>query len=102
VIIDPLSREKEQSNNNNNNPWSNYFEDAELRKQIKIDVERTFQEREFFKNLRIKKELNNILFTWSKNNAHISYKQGMNELAAILGFVCYTENLNEKDSEALQ
>jgi hypothetical protein len=33
----------------------------------------------------------NILFTWAKENSDISYKQGMNELLAIVLFVAYAE-----------
>ena len=32
-----------------------------------------------------------ILFTWSKSNPEISYKQGMNELLGIFIFVGYAE-----------
>lgn len=37
--------------------------------------------------------MNNILFVWSKHNPVISYRQGMNELAAILLFTAYRESI---------
>jgi TBC1 domain family protein 5 len=36
-----------------------------------------------------------ILFTWSKENPEISYKQGMNELLGIFVFVAYAEQAPE-------
>lgn len=94
VVVDPLSA---SISNSSHNPWTNFFEDADLRRQIKIDIERTFQEKEFFKHLSIKKILNNTLFTWAKENPGISYKQGMNELVAIICHVAYSESILPED-----
>ena len=37
----------------------------------------------------------NILFIWAKNNPDLGYKQGLNELLAVLVFVAYGESVTE-------
>lgn len=59
------------------------------------DVERTFQERPLFLLEEVQKMMTSILFTWSKENSEISYKQGMNEILGILLFVAYAERALE-------
>ena len=54
-------------------------------------MERTFQERPLFLLKDIQEMMISILFTWSKSNPEISYKQGMNELLGIFIFVGYAE-----------
>ena len=46
--------------------WNNYFENNDLKNEIKKDVDRTYSDKEFFSNLKIKGLLSNILFIWSK------------------------------------
>ena len=65
--------------------------DNELKQKIRLDVQRTFQERPLFLLQEIQEMMVSILFTWSKCNAEISYKQGMNELLGILIFVGYAD-----------
>ena len=36
--------------------------------------------------------LTNILFIWSKQNQEVSYRQGMNEIVAVLTYACFTES----------
>jgi TBC1 domain family protein 5 len=85
VVDDPLSK-------GTNNPWNSFFEDNELRNTIKQDVDRTYQDRDFFLSKKIKDLLSNVLFVWSKLNPTVSYRQGMNEIAGLLTFVCFMEN----------
>eukprot|EP01127_Copromyxa_protea_P023949 TRINITY_DN921_c0_g1_i3.p1 TRINITY_DN921_c0_g1~~TRINITY_DN921_c0_g1_i3.p1 ORF type:complete len:399 (-),score=49.07 TRINITY_DN921_c0_g1_i3:40-1236(-) len=49
---------------------------------VKVDVERTHPNNylNLFHHQAIKDALNRILFIWSKENAHISYFQGLNDL----------------------
>jgi len=54
-------------------------------------VQRTFQERLLFQMSSIQELMVSILFTWSKENSDLSYKQGMNELLAIVLFVAFAE-----------
>lgn len=65
--------------------------DNELKATIRNDVQRTFQERPLFQLSSVQELMVSILFTWAKENSDISYKQGMNELLAIVLFVAYAE-----------
>lgn len=62
-----------------------------MKSVIRNDVQRTFQERPLFQLSSIQELMVSILFTWAKENSDISYKQGMNELLAIVLFVAYAE-----------
>ena len=57
---------------------------VQLRKQILQDVKRTNQENEIFKEEENQKMLSNVLFIYAKKNNVLSYKQGMNELVAVI------------------
>ena len=65
--------------------------DAELIDAIQKDVVRTFQEYEFFKKDSVRKQLQFVLYLWSKEHPLISYRQGMNEILGILVFVFFAE-----------
>ena len=43
--------------------------------------------------MKIKKIMTNVLFVWCKLNPDISYRQGMNEIVAILTFIFFTESI---------
>ena len=55
-----------------------------MRKLIKLDISRTHQKKPLFQNKEIKGILFKVLFIWSKENLETSYRQGMNEVMAIL------------------
>ena len=81
--------------------YSSYFkykdilskEDYEFLDIIKVDVTRTFQKVELFKQENIQKALINILFVFAKNNKDIGYRQGMSDLCAIFLYVIYKERI---------
>ncbi|KAI9350929.1 rab-GTPase-TBC domain-containing protein [Obelidium mucronatum] len=75
TINNPLSLD-EQS------PWTQYFQDSELQKTIRQDVERTMPEQSHFRDASVQEMMTNILFIWCKLNPSISYRQGMHELLA--------------------
>jgi TBC1 domain family protein 5 len=56
---------------------------------VNLDVNRTYQDKDLFQNTRIKEMMVNILFIWAKENRDISYKQGMNEILAVILFGLY-------------
>eukprot|EP00352_Strombidinopsis_acuminata_P006016 CAMPEP_0176357920 /NCGR_PEP_ID=MMETSP0126-20121128/15148_1 /TAXON_ID=141414 ORGANISM="Strombidinopsis acuminatum, Strain SPMC142" /NCGR_SAMPLE_ID=MMETSP0126 /ASSEMBLY_ACC=CAM_ASM_000229 /LENGTH=76 /DNA_ID=CAMNT_0017711795 /DNA_START=410 /DNA_END=640 /DNA_ORIENTATION=+ len=55
-----------------------------MRELITQDVERTCQEFDFFRTKKTKDILIAILFLWGKENPDYGYKQGMNELLAVV------------------
>ena len=83
--------------------WNDFFDNADIKHLIKIDVDRTFQERELFCENYIKDLENNILYLFSKYNEPTSYKQGMNDILAMLIYALYPyyrkSNINEYTSE---
>lgn len=84
------------------NPWELSQRSRELLDEIWQDVERTYQERSLFTKDPVRKTLQRILYVWSKEHPYISYKQGMNELLAIIYIVCYRDQLREPDAQASQ
>jgi TBC1 domain family protein 5 len=60
-----------------------------LKKIINLDVNRTYQDKDLFQTTAIKEIMVNILFLWSKENRDVSYKQGMNEILAVILFGFY-------------
>lgn len=98
-LCNPLSR-------NADNPYLKIQVNEELLKEIWKDVERTFPECEFLSSSQSRKMLQRILFHWcrSKNPsiaASESYRQGMNELAAVLLSVMKQCEYRGSDPEAL-
>lgn len=93
-IFNPLSQASE-------NPWNNFYQDNELKQTIQNDVDRTLQERSLFQKQETKQALLDILFIWSKQNPEISYRQGMNELLAILFIVGHSEKAEPELSTSL-
>jgi hypothetical protein len=65
--------------------------DAELRREIEKDVERTHSELSFFSQPAHTAAMARILFVFAKCNSGVRYIQGMNELLAPLLYVCVTE-----------
>ena len=59
-----------------------------MRRIINLDIIRTYQNINLFSQEKIKKLLLNILFIWCKENDDVSYRQGMNDLVAIL-IICF-------------
>jgi len=56
---------------------------------INLDISRTYQDKELFQSTAIKEVLKNVLFIWAKENKETAYRQGMNELCAVILFAIY-------------
>lgn len=72
------------------------FKDKEMRELITQDIDRTSQEYDFFQEKKVKDILIGILFLWAKENPETAYKQGMNELLAIVVFAFFAERIVAK------
>ena len=66
-------------------------QEKELRDVIRQDIDRTLQEFDIFTKPEIKENLSNILYLWAKDNNEFSYRQGMNEILAILVLAFFSE-----------
>ena len=62
-----------------------------MKNLIRLDVDRTHQKLQLFQSEENKETLQSTLFVWSMNHK-IGYKQGMNEIAAIILYVGLTES----------
>ena len=76
------------NNKNKERGYDTLYEENELRRIINLDIVRTYQNINLFSQDNIKKLLLNVLFIWCKENEDVSYRQGMNELLAIL-ILCF-------------
>ena len=65
------------------NPWAAQYDNLNRVNEIKLDVDRTYQEIPFFRSSDVQSSLINILFVFGKSN-NMPYRQGMNELCAII------------------
>jgi hypothetical protein len=68
--------------------------EREMKDLIKNDVNRTCQEFEYFRRQETKEILNSMLFLWGKEHTG-GYKQGMNEIMAVILAVCDTERFED-------
>ena len=73
--------------------------DKELRELVKQDVDRTMQDCEFFTSEDVKDELSNVLYLWGKDNVEFGYRQGMNEVLAILVIAFFSEIVPSSEPE---
>ncbi|GFE54646.1 TBC domain containing protein, putative [Babesia ovis] len=80
------------------NPWELTQRIKDLLDEIWQDVERTYQERSLFKQDCVRKTLQNILYVWSREHDYISYRQGMNELLAVVYIVCYRDQVHPSEA----
>ena len=70
--------------NNENSEWKVFFEETEVKKILNLDIIRTFPDKNLFKEKYILNILTNTLVMWSLDNSKLSYRQGMNEICAII------------------
>ncbi|TPX32620.1 hypothetical protein SmJEL517_g04290 [Synchytrium microbalum] len=94
-LNNPLSLDEES-------PWKQYFEDVELQKVIRQDVERTFPDQAFFRAETVQNMMTDILFIWCKLNPDVSYRQGMHEILAPVLMVVHQDRLVEYDSDPIK
>ena len=78
-----------------NKTWNTYYADNDTKKLINLDLDRTFQELAIFHQSKVKSNLCDILFIWSKENSDVGYQQGMNDILAVSFlalYPCYFKN----------
>lgn len=78
------------------NPWASQYDNETKLEEIKLDVDRTYMEIDFFSdNVCHQKSMINIIFVFTKIHK-ISYRQGMNEICAIF-FYAVVENFKAEN-----
>lgn len=83
--------------NGTNNLWNEMLENKDMREVIHKDIVRTYQEYEFFKRKDIRDQIVSTLYYWSKTYPMFSYRQGMNEIIAVIYFAFYAEKADKND-----
>lgn len=73
------------------NMWNEMLEDKDIQDTIFKDVVRTYQEYKFFLRKEVRDQMVSTLYYWSKTYPMFSYRQGMNEIIAVIYFVFYAE-----------
>ena len=78
--------------------YKNYLQNFSLKfletlNIIKLDVERTFQEIDLFREIKVKETLARILYVWTLENKDIGYCQGMNEILGTMYYALYPSNV---------
>lgn len=76
-------------------PWSKFFQDTELEKDITQDLERLHPEHEFFAQKELRALMMRVLFVYAKEHAEIGYRQGMHELLANVVYLLEQEKRHE-------
>lgn len=92
--FNPLAKTSPTTDENLLNPWEEVGVDENLRNVIRLDVERTYSDVPLFLKDSTRSLLSAILFHWCKGfnpsrKAGDSYRQGMNEIAAVCFQVVY-------------
>jgi TBC1 domain family protein 5 len=82
-------------------PWSKFFQDTELEKDITQDLERLHPEHEFFAQKELRALMLRVLFVYAKEHAEIGYRQGMHELLANIVYLLEQEKRHESSDAAL-
>lgn len=83
-------------------PWSKFFQDTELEKDITQDLERLHPEHEFFAQKELRALMMRVLFVYAKEHAEIGYRQGMHELLANVVYLLEQEKRHESSDACVQ
>ena len=67
-----------------NSDWNRSITNGQLGRIIRLDVDRTHSSTEFFQRAEVRHMMERILLMWSLQHPEPSYRQGMNELLAII------------------
>ena len=84
--------------------WNTYYADNDTKKLINLDLDRTFQELAIFHQSKVKSNLCDILFIWSKENSDVGYQQGMNDILAVSFlalYPCYFKNTKKLNKDEI-
>lgn len=77
--------------------WSQFYNDQDLRKQIRTDTARAFQELEFFQKQENQDILEDMLFLFVRTHPSYGYPQGLHELAAFILYTFHEEMISAND-----
>lgn len=71
--------------------------DIDELKTIILDIERIFPGLTLFQNIKVKKDIVELLFVWYKLNQDIGYRQGMHEIVSLIYLLVHNESFTMPD-----
>jgi hypothetical protein len=81
--------------------WFKYFQQLPQIELIRIDLLRTHYEVPYFRRTSTQQMMERILLIWSAENAELGYRQGMNELLAMILIATSLDRWNHQPSNRL-
>eukprot|EP00808_Paulinella_micropora_P014967 g25311.t1 len=90
------------------NQWTRSFpKGMPVLETLRRDIERTYSEESYFREQETRKTMERILYIWlteedlnSPEGQHLLYRQGMNELLAVLMIALNTDRLSRESAQA--
>ena len=77
-----------------------FYQTQEVKKILDVDLIRTYPDKPLFQRDYIKQIIINTLLIWSEENSDVSYKQGMNEITAIIIYSIYPYYFIDNDMKS--
>ena len=98
--VDPLGGNKKSEKEDNNTGWEDFINQSETVKLIKSDIEKSVSEEKLLSEPYIKNMETTILTNFvKKNKKTIEYKQGMNEILALIIYAFYPYYVKSPNSK---
>ena len=97
--VDPLGGNKKLENEENSSGWEDFINQSETVKLIKADIDKSVSEEKLLSEPYIKNMETTILTNFIKKNKKIEYKQGMNEILALLIYAFYPYYVKSPNSK---
>ena len=97
--VDPLGGNKKSEKEDNSSGWEDFINQSETVKLIKSDIEKSVSEEKLLSEPYIKNMETTILTNFVRKNKKIEYKQGMNEVLALIIYAFYPYYVKSPNSK---
>ena len=97
--VDPLGGNKKSENEENSTGWEDFINQSETVKLIKTDIDKSVSEEKLLSEPFIKNMETTILTNFVKKNKKIEYRQGMNEVLALIIYAFYPYYVKSQNSK---
>ena len=97
--VDPLGGNKKSEKEDNSSGWEDFINQSETVKLIKSDIDKSVSEEKLLSEPYIKNMETTILTNFVKKNKKIEYKQGMNEVLALIIYAFYPYYVKSPNSK---
>ena len=91
---------KDPLTSSNDPAWQKFYHIQEVKKILRLDLVRTYPDKKIFQSKFIQDIITNVLTIWASENEEMSYRQGMNEIIAVIIYSIYPYYfINEEPSK---